>query len=182
MISVGAASAGLRTLGQSEVHGPAASTVAGWRREVVVRTLLWVSGLMIVAVVSAVAPVEEGEVVTLVARDAHGRERGQRLWVVDLNGAVWVRALSPYSDWVERLRSQPVARLNRAGQVSTVRGLPDESPGAREAVEHAMELKYGALARFVGWLHAPDAAVPVRLVPQASAAPVRLAPQASAAR
>ena len=122
-------------------------------------------GLVITLAVLAVGWVDEGEVATLVTTDIRDRQFVTKLWVVDLDGAVYVRAGAADAHWLERLRGHPGAQLDRNGGSVAVRGTPVVDPAVREAVDRAMSRKYGRVERARVWLREAARFVPVRLDP-----------------
>jgi hypothetical protein len=126
-------------------------------------------GLGIVAVVTASGWVREGEVATLVTFDDRGRGRDARLWIVDVDGATYVRAPGEDCPWLERLKSHPIVHLSRGDGLLTVRAQPVDDGAAREVVNHAMHEKYGGFEELIGLWRDPSHSVPVRLEPVESA-------------
>jgi len=119
----------------------------------------------IVLLVVGVMLVEEGEVVTLTTVDDRGHDAATGLWIVDIDAASYLRAVSPDSEWLERTRAHPEAELQRGGVTSKVRAVivPDASVIA--AVNRAMRDKYGLV----------DATV-VRLIDHSRAVAIRVEP------
>jgi hypothetical protein len=126
-------------------------------------------GLGVVAVVTASGWVREGEVATLVTFDERGRGRDARLWIVDVDGATYVRAPSEDCQWLARLRGHPIVHLSRGDGLVTVRAEPVEDTTAREAVNHAMHDKYRGFDDLIALWRDPSHSVPVRLEPVKSA-------------
>ena len=126
-------------------------------------------GLGVVAVVAVSGWVGEGEVATLVTFDDRGRGRDSRVWIVDVDGATYVRAPSEDCQWFERLRSHPVVHLSRGDGLLTVRAEPVDDAAAREVVNHAMHDKYRGFDDLIALWRDPSHSVPVRLEPVESA-------------
>lgn len=126
-------------------------------------------GLAVVATVLASTWIEEGEVATLVTFDAKDRPMVSRLWVVDIAGDAYVRAPNPEVRWLRRLRSQPIVHLSRGDGIVSVRGVPQPGAAVRDAVNAAMDRKYGRLERALEWLRDSSRSIPVRLDPVPSA-------------
>ena len=131
------------------------------------RALLLIVGIGVAAVVLISTFVDEGEVVTLVTRDANGADYETPLWVVDLDGQRYLRVGGPGAAWVARVRANPAARLRPAGaeegEEVAVLAVPAEDPATREAVNRLMAEKYGWADRL--WSHILDRgkSVPIRL-------------------
>jgi hypothetical protein len=122
-------------------------------------------GMAIALAVLAIGWVDEGEVATLAITDAQARVFEKKLWIVDLEGAVYVRSGAADDHWLERLEGRPQARLDRNGGSVSVRGTAVADPAVWDAVNRAMSRKYGRFDRVLRWLHGPAGFVPVRLDP-----------------
>jgi hypothetical protein len=122
-------------------------------------------GIAMAAAVLALAWVDEGEVATLVTFDRQGGSIGSRIWIVDIDGRAYVRASQRDAEWLVRLRERPVAHLSRGNGMVSVHAVPVDHPAVREAVNRAMQVKYGSVDRVVEWLRDPARFVPVRLEP-----------------
>ena len=129
------------------------------------RTLIALMALVILAIVVAAGRVPEGEVVELVTFDHNGRGIETRLWIVDLDGEIWVRAPDMEASWLQRVRRNPTAHLSRGKGIISVQTFPRTDPGVRAAVNRAMQARYGRLERASHWLRDPGRTVPVRLEP-----------------
>lgn len=130
----------------------------GWTIGLVLAAALAVFGLQMVAS-------ETGEVVVL-HTSADGAEQTTRLWVVELDGDLWLRSGGGDSGWYARLVAEPRVRLEREGRLASYTAEPD--PARRDAINAAMREKYGWRDRIIEiLLGGRDAAVPVRLRPAA---------------
>ena len=69
------------------------------------------------------------------------------LWIVDAEAGTYLRAGSPDSAWVARMRSNPAVRLERSGSLQDVR-LVEESTRL-DSVHAMMAEKYGWADDFV---------------------------------
>ena len=128
-------------------------------------------GLAVFAVVLGTIWVDEGEVATLATFDSREHAFDTDLWIVDIEGRTYVRAADPETDWLERLLARPELQLRRSDTVSRVRGVPSDDPAVREAVNDAMQRKYGSVNRVVGWVRDRSRCVPVWLEPLPPTAP-----------
>lgn len=118
------------------------------------KTVFIVIGLLVacfLALVIITASPLVGEVVTLHTRDAGGEWQTTPLWIVDLEGGAYLRGGSPdESGWITRLRANPLAQLDRAGQLRAVTFV--EQPARLQEVHDAMAEKYGWADGFVNLL------------------------------
>ena len=106
---------------------------------------------------------ERVEVAVLRTLDESGAPHDTKLWIVDHDGAPWVRVARPERQWFERLRRHPEIELVRQGAPpQRVLAKPDASPEARAALDAAFRAKYGATDWWYGVL-LRRAPVPIRL-------------------
>ena len=123
-------------------------------------------GLMASLLVLGAVFLDEGEVVTLVTRDASGREFETDLWIVDLGAETYVRAGRSEVAWLRRLRADPLVELERAGRQADMRAAVVVDDGALAArVAQAMAEKYGLADRMWGRWGSPSRTVAIRLLP-----------------
>jgi hypothetical protein len=109
---------------------------------------------------------ESGEVVVLRTRDASGAAHETRLWVVDHDGAMWLRAGNPAGGWFARLSANPEVEVERRHETLALRAVPE--PEARDAINALMQEKYGWADSYVSFFFPRSKKVPVRLVPAAA--------------
>lgn len=130
----------------------------GWTIGLVLAAAFAVFGLQMVAS-------ETGEVVVL-HTTADGAQQTTRLWVVELDGDLWLRSGGGDSGWYARLVAEPRVGLEREGRLASYTAEPE--PSRRDAINAAMREKYGWRDRVIELLvGGRDAAVPVRLRPAA---------------
>ena len=134
------------------------------------RSLLGLVALLVLFVGGLLALSEcSGEVVVLHTRDAAGRDHATRLWVVEREGRLWLRAGSrPTRDpasWFARLRADTSVELERGGERRAYRAVvvPDEA--AR--LDAQMAETYGLADRIIVSLRSDGPSTPVRLDPVA---------------
>ncbi len=124
-------------------------------------------GLLVVGLVAFFGAImlasESGEVVVLSTTDAEGSVHETRLWVVEHDGALWLRAGVPSSAWLQRLRGHPEVRLQRAGIVHRYRAVPSDDAGLRAAINAKIAEKYGWAESLIAVTRDGSASVPVRL-------------------
>lgn len=129
-----------------------------------------VAGLIAVLIVFLAiiyAASESGEVVTLHTRDADGTMHATRVWLVDHDGAEWVRTGHPEKGWYRRLLADPHVRLERAGTTTDRIAVPEHDPAVTAVVNGAFVAKYGAADWIVALSGDATKRVPVRLDPVA---------------
>jgi hypothetical protein len=128
------------------------------------RALLLLIVLVAILALGTYLAGERTEVVVLRTFDAEGAPHETKMWVVDRDGAPWVRVANPERDWYRRLQADPRVELVRGGRVLALRAEPDPSPATRAAVDAAFAAKYGLTDAWYGWL-LRRGAVPIRLAP-----------------
>src|SRR5262245_22113333 len=133
------------------------------------RQLTLALGILLAVVAIGSGWLREGEVVQLTTYDAcnHGHETD--LWIVDVDGQLYLRADLPGAEWLERLRARPEAELRRDGTRERVRAETIDDRARCEAVDRAMAEKYGFVDRLVGAVRDEDRTVAVLLEPIPSA-------------
>lgn len=133
------------------------------------KILLVTVGAVVALLVVGSMAVDEGEVVTLTTHDAGGAAHETQLWVVEVDGRLYLRSASPDTDWLRRLRERPEVVLHRgdpetetAYRAVPLDGVEDEM---HAAVDRAMAEKYGAADRFYSRLFPRERSIAVRLEP-----------------
>jgi hypothetical protein len=112
---------------------------------------------------------ESGEVVTLRTYDGTGSAHDTRLWLVDIDGAQWVRTGHPGKGWFRRALDQPAVELTRGSLTTRRVAVPMGDPPVVRAVNGAFTAKYGAADWIVALSGDAAERVPVRLDPVAVA-------------
>jgi hypothetical protein len=133
------------------------------------RVLRWLAvllGLLLGLAALEVVASESGEVVVLRTRDASGAVLETRLWVVDHDGSMWLRAGNPAGGWFARLSENPEVEVERRHETLAFRAVPE--PEARDAINALMQEKYGWADSYVSFFFPRARKVPVRLVPAAA--------------
>ena len=128
--------------------------------------LLAIALLLLVGVgVATYVAGERTEVAKLRTVDAQGVVHETKLWVVDHDGAAWVRVARPERQWFQRLKQHPEIELVRnGGPPQRVRASPDPSEETKAALDAAFRAKYGLVDWWYGVL-LRRAPIPVRLDP-----------------
>jgi F420H(2)-dependent quinone reductase len=120
--------------------------------------------LLLLCGIALYAASESGEIVVLQTRDpATGGVRKTRLWVVDHEGSLWLRAGDPTSSWFRRLQAQPDVTVTRGSEAFAMRAVP--TPEARDTINDLMNQKYGWADNLICFFLPRDKKVPVRLLP-----------------
>lgn len=129
-----------------------------------------VIGVVVLYLVLVFGASESGEVVQLVTQDAQGDAVTTRLWVVDTDGDMWLRAGDDTSGWYQRLTAHGLdspATLIRGDQTYTITALPE--PQRIADINQLMADKYGMGDTLVGILAgSPEAGIAVRVVVSAN--------------
>ena len=129
------------------------------------KALKWIAGtivvMVLVFVVVQMMASEGGEVVVLTTSDETGTEHTTRLWIVEYDGHVWLRAGMPDSEWFLRLQASPVVRVGRNGveTVYTAVAVPHQL----QTINALMLEKYVWSERYIGAMMSRDESVPIRL-------------------
>ncbi len=108
---------------------------------------------------------ESGEVVTL-RTGSGGEARATRLWVVDHDGAVWVRTGHAGKGWYRQIQLEPAVELERDGATSARIAVPVREPDVAQAVNEAFREKYGNADGFVALSGDASQRIVVRLDPR----------------
>ena len=110
--------------------------------------MLWIKRLVLAFVVLGIgvfalqfAASESGEVVVVSTTDAEGKAHETRLWVVEYEGSMWLRAGMDSNAWYGRVAQQPDIIVQRDGVAGTYRAVA--VPEATQAIQELMREKYG---------------------------------------
>jgi len=129
-----------------------------WTVAVLLGLVVGVFGLSMVAS-------EIGEVVVLHAREADGTVVETRLWVVDLDGAQYLRVGGDGSGWFSRLSANPEIQVERAGVLGSYLAVPQ--PDRSTPVNELMRQKYSWRDAYIALLFGGrEGSVPIRLDPR----------------
>lgn len=136
--------------------------------ELIDMKIAWNIARVVVAIIVVLAALqmfasEVGEVVVITTHDAAGAPHRTRVWVVDHDGAQWIRAGSDRSGWFTRLEAQPALELERGTTTGVYRAVV--VPAATAMVNGLMASKYGWADWYVGTLFPRNHAVVMRLEP-----------------
>jgi hypothetical protein len=128
--------------------------------------ILGVVLLLVILLLGAVMAASElgGEIVVLRTGGAGGETLETRLWVVDHQGAQWLRG-GAGSGWLTRIEEDPDVVMVRRGQAEPYRALPVRDAAVRDRIEALMAEKYGFADRLIALVRDPEGSVAVRLDP-----------------
>lgn len=124
---------------------------------------LLLAPVLLVLALSFIASEQGGEVVTLRTADATGAVHETRVWVVDADGRMWLRAGDPRSGWLSRLSEKSQVDVERGAQRATYTAVPQ--PAERDRINALFLGKYGIADRYIAALFGRDDATPIRLDP-----------------
>jgi hypothetical protein len=127
------------------------------------RIVAVVAGIFLALGVLQMVASESGEVVVLTTTDGSGAEQTTRLWVVDHEGAAWLRAGQDGQGWYGRLQARAAVTLERDGVETPYNATP--VPAATAEINRLMAEKYGWADRLIGFIFPRDSAVAIRLDP-----------------
>jgi hypothetical protein len=126
-------------------------------------------GFFVLLAVGTYVAGEQTEVAVLHTVDDAGASHATKMWVVDHDGATWVRVARPERRWFQRLQAQPHVEITRGGRTQAMVAVPDRSPEARATIDPAFRAKYGLVDWWYGLLLRSNP-IPVRLDPAPPAA------------
>lgn len=110
---------------------------------------------------------ESGEVVVLRTFDREGEPYETRLWIVEHDGAGWLRAGEAESVWFRNLSENPDVVLQRGGSERSFTAVPVLDDATRNRINALMNEKYSS----------PDTVIGAALRDNAVTVPVRLDPR-----
>jgi hypothetical protein len=119
-------------------------------------------GLLVAIGLATYVAGEVIETVVITTYDEAGQPHSGKVWVVDHDGAMWVRVANPERAWYHRVTGHPQMEVERAGMLFHVVAHPDESAEGRAALDVEFRRKYGLTDWWYGVL-LRRAAIPVRL-------------------
>ena len=126
------------------------------------RWLIAVAALGVGAVLLSLV-LDEGEVAHLESRDASGQVSDVDVWIVEIDGVLYLRANNRDADWVSRVLAGSEIELRREAGTSSVRATVQADPLFRQRVDRAMALKYGIVENLWDWVVNPDETLVLRL-------------------
>jgi hypothetical protein len=132
--------------------------------KLLVRVLLVIVSLALLWWLLEVLAAESGEVVVLTTHGDVDSTQTTRLWVVDYDGATWLRAGSPQASWYQRLLARPDIEVERNAATASYTAKPEVDK--RDEINRLINDKYGWADTYIGWWFGREDAVPIRLVPR----------------
>jgi len=131
----------------------------------VLRLLGAALGALLLVVAATYVAGEQTEVARVRTVDGAGAVHETKLWIVDHDGAAWVRVARPEREWFRRLREQPEIELVRGdASPQKVRATPDPTEETKAALDAAFRAKYGLVDWWYGVVLRRDP-IPIRLDP-----------------
>jgi hypothetical protein len=126
------------------------------------RPITYIVGVLLAFALATYIAGEIVETVVITTYDDDGAAYSAKVWVVDYDGAVWVRVANPERAWYQRITGHPRMELERAGKLYHVEAHPDPSLEGRRKLDQAFRSKYGLTDWWYGVLLRNNA-VPIRL-------------------
>jgi hypothetical protein len=96
--------------------------------------------------------------------DASGAPHETPLWIVDVDGAAWIRAHSDTAAWYQRLAATRAIEVERSGVRTEYNAVP--VPERKSEIDALMHRKYGWADAYIGALFSHAHAIPIRLEPR----------------
>ena len=131
------------------------------------RPIVWGALAIVAAIVGfygvVIGASESGEVVVITTYDAGNTPHETRLWVVDHDGAEWLRTGHDKKGWYLRIGQNPRVEYSRNGKTSTRRAVPVTDPDVIEVINEKYAEKYGSADWIVALSGDAAARIPVRL-------------------
>jgi len=130
----------------------------------VIQVVGYLAGILVIGALL----LDEGQVVTLLTQ-GDGREFETHLWIVDVDGQLYIRANRPDADWLERIDADPDVGLRWKDGIGeevhhfSARRVKD--PSTRERVTRALAQKHGFADRVRTFVAKDKNAVVLELVP-----------------
>jgi hypothetical protein len=127
--------------------------------------LVFLVALLVALFVGAIVVAGElgGEVVVITTSDERGVGFETSLWIVEDAGSQWLRAGSTSNTWYQRLRANPMIKMERGGRVEPYRAHPE--PASTKRINMLMARDYGLADRLVGLVRDESKSMAIRLEP-----------------
>lgn len=134
------------------------------RRLIFALLLVTVAALTFVGLIYGVSELGS-EIVTVRTTDANGITAETRLWIVDHQGAAWLRSGMKTSGWYVRIVGNPNVEVERGGTWTRMHAQPIHNTDLRDRIHALMAEKYGLADRFISTLRDATESVPIHLEP-----------------
>jgi hypothetical protein len=138
-------------------------------------------GLGVLAIVAVGLWIDDGEILTLETTDASGQVFETELWVVEHQGALYVRGVRG-ARWVQRLRTHPEVTVVHGNAERIYHARPSRDPDTMARVDAAMASKYGYADSLFGRLFEEEIRIAIRLDPGTPASAPSQRAEVSASR
>ncbi len=106
---------------------------------------------------------EGREVVVIRTSRADAPMRKTRTWVADADGYMWIEAANPERPFLQDLRANPVAELERGEHLYRCTTALMPNPEGHERIRRLLAAKYGWADRWIGQLTDVSESLAVRL-------------------
>ncbi len=128
------------------------------------RQIMIAAGLAILIVVAAAETLSRGEVVTVTTVAANGAVHDTPLWIVEIDGELYLRSGSRNAQWLARLDHEPIIWMKMKGERQRFHAVPlADDAHARKRVNRAMAEKYSLADRLLGLFVDSRDSVPIAL-------------------
>jgi hypothetical protein len=113
----------------------------------------------------AALALESGGVAVLETRAPDGTPRETRVWVAEVDGALWLEAATAERPWYRDVLLDPLVTLSRDGHDTVYRAVPEPGDEAHRRIRAWLRERYGWRDAFVGLLQDTSRSIAVRLEP-----------------
>ena len=120
--------------------------------------------MLVLAVAVQMVAAETGEVAVLYVTDAQGTVHETRVWIVDRDGALFIRGGSQAGGWSERAAAHPSVELERDGQRRAYQAMPQASESTRKQINGLFAEKYGWRDAYISYFVADPTRERVRIL------------------
>ncbi len=128
------------------------------------RQIMIAAGLAILILVATAETLSRGEVVTITTVAANGTMHDTPLWIVEIDGELYLRSGSRNAQWLARLDNESIVWIEIKGVRQRFNAVPRaDDAHARERVNRAMAKKYGVADRLLGLFVDAGDSVPIAL-------------------
>ena len=130
----------------------------------VIQIVGYLAGILVIGALL----LDEGQVVTLLTEEGD-REYETHLWIVELDGHLYIRANRPDAEWLDRIQGDPEVGLRWRDELGEevelyhVRRVKDAS--IRDRVARALAQKHGFADRVRSWLTDGKDSIVMELLP-----------------
>ena len=108
---------------------------------------------------------ESREVVLIRTRQSDGGVRETRIWIADAEGAWWLEAASPESDWYQDVLADPRIEIVRAGRTVPLLAAPVPGEEGHAKIRRLLRQKYGLADLWIAMIQDGSRSVLVAVTP-----------------